>query len=62
MHERGVWKDGEAPPAAWWTHEEGWMAFVLDMMATEGMVVAHRNGRHGQRTYSASAPATKERP
>ena len=52
MHERGVWKDGEAPPSAWWHHEEGRMAFMLDMMATEGLVVAHRTDRHGGRAYS----------
>lgn len=52
LHDTDVWRHGEPPPAAWWHHEEGAMAFMLDMMAADGMILLSDTDRHGGRTYS----------
>ena len=52
MHQTGVWKREEHPPSAWWHHEEGWMAFMLDMMTAGGMISIATTDTNGSRTYT----------
>lgn len=52
MHDTKVWRRGEPPPAAWWHHGEGQMAFLLDMMTADGMIVLSATDKNGGRSYS----------
>lgn len=53
LHETGVWRRGKPPPNAWWHHQEGQMAFLLDMMASSGVIaIANPEVRDtSQRSY-----------
>lgn len=51
MDHTGVWRIGATPPPAWWHHDEGWMAFLLDMMTTQGMILMKTTDRLGGRSY-----------